>query len=169
MQKNLNTLTLGAVGRPSEGLVPKPMLSYNIINKDEDFNQFKKLLADSGLPTEDLDYQQQVLIAFYEDKEFIATAGLEIYGNDALLRSVAVVKEKQKHGIGSLILEQLKHVLLENKIQNLYLLTETAKNFFLKKGFELIERKDVPESVKASAEFSSICPASAFVMIKQIS
>jgi amino-acid N-acetyltransferase len=143
------------------------MLTYNIINNDEDFYQFKELIADAGLPIEDLNYQKQILISFFEENIFIATVGLEIYGTDALLRSVAVVKEKQKQGIGSLILEQLKPVLIENKIQNLYLLTETAKDFFLKKGFELIERKDVPESVKASAEFSSICPASAIVMVRR--
>jgi amino-acid N-acetyltransferase len=143
------------------------MLTYNIISKDDEFNQFKELIADAGLPIEDLNYQKQILISFFEQHVFIATAGLEIYGTDALLRSVAVVKEKQKQGIGSLIFEHLKPVLVENKIQNLYLLTETAKDFFLKKGFELIERKDVPESVKASAEFSSICPASAIVMVRR--
>jgi amino-acid N-acetyltransferase len=144
------------------------MLTYSIINKDEDFKLFKKLVADAGLPTEDLDYQQQVLIAFYEDQELIATAGLEIYGTDALLRSVAVVPEKRNAGIGSQILDLLYPLFTERNIRNIYLLTETAKDFFLKKGFELIERKDVPQSIQTSAEFRSVCPTSAFVMVKKI-
>lgn len=144
------------------------MLTYKLISNQQDFEQFKQLVADSGLPIQDLNYQKQTLISFFDKNAFIATAGLEIYGADALLRSVAVIKERQHNGIGSLILDQLQPVLQEKKIKTLYLLTETAKDFFLKRGFELIERKNVPQSVQSSAEFSHICPASASVMMRKI-
>ncbi len=144
------------------------MSKYKVVDNEIDFNQFKKLVADAGLPTEDLDYLQQVLIAFYEDQESIATAGLEIYGTDALLRSVAVVETRRRKGLGSHILAQLNPLFQEKGIKEVYLLTETAKDFFLKKGFEVIAREDVPKAMHVSAEFSSICPVSATVMRKSV-
>jgi amino-acid N-acetyltransferase len=49
-----------------------------------------------------------------------------------------------------------------------FLLTTTAEQFFPRLGFEPISRADVPESVQASVEFQSACPASATVMRKQL-
>jgi amino-acid N-acetyltransferase len=50
----------------------------------------------------------------------------------------------------------------------MYLLTTTAERYFPKFGFERIERRDVPETVQASVEFTSACPASAVVMRKSL-
>ena len=50
----------------------------------------------------------------------------------------------------------------------LYLLTTTAEDFFPRFGFSRITRQEVPESVRASVEFRSACPASAVVMWKPI-
>ena len=49
-----------------------------------------------------------------------------------------------------------------------FLLTTTAERFFPRFGFEPIDREQVPQSVRASVEFQSACPASAIVMRKQL-
>ena len=46
------------------------------------------------------------------------------------------------------------------------LLTETAEKFFRAIGYEVIDRRHVPEEIKQSAEFRSLCPASAVCMTK---
>jgi amino-acid N-acetyltransferase len=46
------------------------------------------------------------------------------------------------------------------------LLTETAEKFFRAIGYEVIDRRHVPEEIKQSAEFRSLCPASAVCMSK---
>jgi hypothetical protein len=48
--------------------------------------------------------------------------------------------------------------------RSLYLLTTTAAPFFVKAGFERIDRALVPAAVAASAEFRSLCPAPAVCM-----
>jgi amino-acid N-acetyltransferase len=48
------------------------------------------------------------------------------------------------------------------------LLTTTAERYFPRFGFERVDRKDVPESVRASVEFTSACPSSAIVMRKSL-
>jgi amino-acid N-acetyltransferase len=49
-------------------------------------------------------------------------------------------------------------------IPALYLLTTTAERYFPRFGFEVVERAEVPDDVRTTAEFTSACPASAVVM-----
>jgi amino-acid N-acetyltransferase len=44
------------------------------------------------------------------------------------------------------------------------LLTQTAEVFFANRGYRRIGRADAPQAVQASAEFRSLCPASAVAM-----
>jgi len=53
-------------------------------------------------------------------------------------------------------------------VRELYLLTTTAERFFATRGYAGIERERVPDTVRASAEFSALCPASAVVMRKAL-
>jgi len=49
-----------------------------------------------------------------------------------------------------------------------WLLTTTAADYFAAFGFVPVERAAVPEPIRESAEFASLCPASAAVMRMQI-
>jgi amino-acid N-acetyltransferase len=89
---------------------------------------------------------------------------LETYGRAALLRSVAVRPDRQGCGIGrALVTAALAHSTALG-IEGLYLLTETAEDFFAAHGFVPVDRPSVPEEVRASTEFTTACPASAAVM-----
>ena len=52
-------------------------------------------------------------------------------------------------------------------VADLVLLTTTAAPFFAKRGYTVIERRDAPAPVQHSAEFATICPASATCMLKR--
>ena len=56
----------------------------------------------------------------------------------------------------------------EESIDDLYLLTTTAEKYFLKFGFNKIEKISAPELIKQTEEFKSICPESAVFMHKHI-
>lgn len=61
----------------------------------------------------------------------------------------------------------LNHLLAHAKttgLDDIYLLTETAENWFAKNGFSGVERATVPAEVQNSGEFGHICPSSATVM-----
>jgi N-acetylglutamate synthase-like GNAT family acetyltransferase len=49
-------------------------------------------------------------------------------------------------------------------VRDVYLLTTTAEQFFVRFGFTTVDRIEVPLSVRESVEFRSACPASATVM-----
>jgi len=66
---------------------------------------------------------------------YCSVAGFEYYGEDALLRSVAVPTSLQKKQIGFTI-SRLDAITGKAKgIKRIVLLTETASMFFAKKGF----------------------------------
>jgi amino-acid N-acetyltransferase len=125
------------------------------------------LLQESNLPVSDLDEQKE-LFAVLQNNEVAGTGGLELFANCGLLRSVSVRKDLQGKGLGKFINRELEKISKQRGIDCIYLLTTTAKDFFSKEGYEVIARDDVPESIKNTTEFSTVCPSSATVMKKNL-
>ena len=125
------------------------------------------LLKQQHLPVSDID-EDKVLYLLKADERTIGTVGLEIFEDCALLRSVSVLKQEQGKGFGKYINEEIEKYVKEAGINCLYLLTTTAKDFFNKQGYCVINRQDAPASVQQTAEFTSLCPSSAVVMKKKI-
>lgn len=98
----------------------------------------------------------------------LGSAALEVYGAAALLRSVAVHPLVQGQGLGVKLVDAALDLAARQQIQRVYLLTETAADFFPKFGFTPITREDVDAAVKQSVEFTSACPQSAAVMVKKM-
>ena len=99
----------------------------------------------------------------------IGTGGLESFRDCALLRSISIKKDLQKKGLGKFIVDELEKMARQNGVNCLYLLTTTAAGFFVKLGYETIDRETVPIEIKNTTEFSSICPSTAEVMRKFLS
>lgn len=126
------------------------------------------LLQSQKLPTEDL---PQVLDGFFTataDGHVVGIIGLEQYGSYGLLRSMVVDPEYRNKGIAERLVATLEHYAAANGVADIFLLTETAAGYFSKKGYANVERSSVPAEVKASSEFSHVCPASAAVMVKKM-
>lgn len=133
-------------------------------NKDEK-DRIRSLLLEAKLPAESLETGATVFYIAEENGRVAGVAGFEFYGEDALLRSVAVLPELRHQGIGSVIVDLMLEQARKINISRIVLLTETAKDFFTKKGFEVIERAAiVNDDLKRSSEFTQACPQSAVCM-----
>jgi len=137
----------------------------------DDVAAVQRLLADAGLPTDDvadLLAGQAADFVVAEDPdapgELVAVAGLEVCCDDALLRSVAVRPAWRRHGVGERLVRRLVSAAEARGIRAMYLLTMTAEHYFPRFGFARVERDAVPEAVAATPEFRSLCPASAVAM-----
>jgi len=130
--------------------------------------KIQKLLKDAGLPFDDILMHLPDFLCFMEDHEIIAVAGLEINNEIALLRSLAVAENKRNKGLGQMIYSALIEHAKSKKIKTIYLLTETAEKFFLKNGFNKIDRNVIPDSIKNTREYKVLCPNSAAVLMKNI-
>lgn len=98
--------------------------------------------------------------------QLVGVAGLELYGESALLRSVAVEESWRGTGVGQTLIERALSLTRERGIRDVFLLTTTAEHYFPRFGFACVSRDSVSEAVQASAEFKGACPASAVVMRK---
>jgi amino-acid N-acetyltransferase len=127
----------------------------------------KRLLTDAQLPIADLtaDHMQH-FFGCGTPAAIDGVIGLELFGDTALLRSLAVAQHARGAGIGKQLVSEAERYARRRGVKALYLLTTTAERFFDCLGYERIERDAVPDSIKATPEYAGICPASSTVMCK---
>ncbi|HEY5850451.1 MAG TPA: arsenic resistance N-acetyltransferase ArsN2 [Lysobacter sp.] len=130
--------------------------------------QVRALLTSASLPVEDLDEASVHFIVAGDGDEPLGAIGLETFGNVGLLRSMVVRPEARGSGIGGRLVEALEGHARGIGMDQLVLLTQTAETFFANLGYAVIAREAAPSAVQRSAEFRSICPASAICMTKQL-
>ena len=126
------------------------------------------LLQSAGLPTSDLSSAQQLQLWVLQSDSLQGVIALEHFGTEALLRSLAVAPECRQQGLGHQLVARLEHDAQAAGIKQLILLTETAQAFFRTLDYQVIDRQSVSEALKQSAEFRSLCPASAVCMKKTL-
>ncbi len=134
-----------------------------------DLDAIASLLAASALPTDDLEHQDLSLFIVEDGRDGLGgVGGLEHCGNSALLRSVAIAEALRGQGRARAMVARLEALAASHAIDELFLLTETAADFFAGLGYAVRDRATVPDSVRGSRQFSSICPDSATVMAKRV-
>jgi amino-acid N-acetyltransferase len=125
------------------------------------------LLKSAGLPTADLTSAAGLQVWVLEEKgSLLGAIALERFGTHALLRSLVVAPEFRRRGFGRDLVARLEHDAEVNGVEQLILLTETAEGFFRSLNYKVLDRRFVGKGVKQSAEFRSLCPASAVCMSK---
>jgi amino-acid N-acetyltransferase len=124
------------------------------------------LLSAAGLPVEGVEeHFGSFFVAVVEEGGRIAgAAGLERYGEWALLRSVVVANDWRGTGLGSTLTRHAVDEARARGVRAIFLLTTTAAGFFPRFGFAEVARAEVPLLVHGSREFQGACPASAIAM-----
>ena len=127
-----------------------------------------ELLAASKLPRAGIEDHVASTLVARADSDVVGSAALELYGSAALLRSVAVATWLRGRGLGAALTVAALDLARRSGVRTVYLLTETAGRFFPKFGFTAITRAQVDPVVLESPEFTTACPKSALVMMKQL-
>jgi amino-acid N-acetyltransferase len=129
----------------------------------------KRLLVEAGLPIADITGQHlQHFFGCGSETNLDGLVGLELYGEVALLRSLAVALGRRGSGLGSRLVEHAERHARDQGIKSLYLLTATAEAFFLRHGYTPIPREKAPVAIQSTKEFSGICPLSSAFMVKHL-
>ncbi len=116
----------------------------------------RELLAKNSLPLEGLS-ETELWGAWNGAGRLVGVAGLEKWGAQGLLRSVAVDEGDRRRGTGSALVRRVLKEAGDEGIAQVYLFTETAGGFFEKFGFRHVERKKVRGKVLQSVEFRDVC------------
>jgi len=129
----------------------------------------KAALRNAKLPFGDVDAPDHLFWRFETDDLIPAGfGGLEIRGEDALLRSVVTLPPVRTRGVGAAIVAILEVEARARGCRGLWLLTTTAAEFFAELGYGECDRAAVPPAIRTTTEFATLCPASATVMTKRL-
>jgi amino-acid N-acetyltransferase len=104
-----------------------------------------------------------------DDGRVVGVAGLEVHGEDGLLRSVAVDEDYRGQGLGASLVEAVFERAHRLSLGTVYLLTPDARDYFAGLGFADCPREEAPPAISASWEFTTGCPASAAFMRRRVS
>ena len=83
------------------------------------------------------------------------------------MRSVVVLPPVRRQGIGAAIVASLELETQLHGCRNLWLITTSAAEFFDLLGYVRCDRAAVPSAIRATAEFATLCPANAEVLVKR--
>ena len=129
----------------------------------------RQLLAEANLPSADLTAGHlEHFFGCGAQNEPRGVVGLEVLGSDALLRSLAVAPATRGRGCAKALVARAERHALEQGAGHIYLLTTTAADFFARLGYKRIERDHAPDAIRATSEFSTLCPVSSVLMMKEV-
>jgi GNAT superfamily N-acetyltransferase len=129
----------------------------------EAFERFVEALTNAELPTDDLTSEP----FRYFTADDMAWGGLGI-GADALIRSVVVLPQARRRGLGVLVTEAIVRQARDAGAERLWLLTTGAAPFFESLGWRRTDRTDAPASITHSRQFTDVCPLSATLMARAL-
>jgi len=131
---------------------------------DSDLPAITSLLRQAKLPPDGIESLGSSTLVARDHDTVVGCAALELYTTAALLRSVVVDAGQRGNGLGQQLTAAALHLARDHNIRTVYLITETAGDFFPRFGFVATERSRVDPEVKQSVQFTKACPDSALVM-----
>ena len=123
-----------------------------------DLPAIRGLLSDAGLPLDGIDEAfEHGVVAAEAGGAVVGAAAVERYGSDGLLRSVVVAPGLRGTGLGHGLVAASEALARDLDIRDLYLLTETAGEWFAGLGYEPVDRAAAPAGIAGSWEFRFAC------------
>lgn len=133
--------------------------------RSDDREEICGVLVAAGLPVADLAGQfPRAFVVLEGAEKIVGVAGLEVYEDTGLLRSVAVAASHRNEGLGRNLIEDRLRAARAQQLSQIYLLTSTAAEYFARLGFERVPRYAAPDALAHHSEFTTICAASAACM-----
>jgi amino-acid N-acetyltransferase len=134
----------------------------------DDAPAVEALLASAGLPVEGAAEALSLGVVIRDGDDVVAAAAVERYGGQGLLRSVVVAPDRRGTGLGREVVEAVEAVARDEGVRDLYLLTETAVDWFPRLGYAPVDRSVAAGAVGASVEFTTICKDRGMAMHRAI-
>ena len=115
------------------------------------------LLLAAGLPLEGATEAFETGVVARDGRTVVGAAAIERYGEAGLLRSVVVAPERRGAGLGRRVVAAAEQLAREAGIRELFLLTETAVDWFPRLGYAVVPREAAAALVGQSIEFTTVC------------
>jgi len=125
-------------------------------------------LTRAGLPTDDIQSDGPMFWRFENEDVPVGFGGLQVFGDQALLRSVVTLPPVRKRGIGSAIVTVLETEARAFNCRVMWAVTASAASFFTQLGYRACERDEAPDAVRGSGEFTRPGTASEICLTKRL-
>ena len=133
------------------------------------YDVLRLALEAARLPTDDLMERDRSFFLLSDDDGPIGFIGIEGSGPDRLLRSLVVLPSRKRRGHGGLLVAHAEAFARQDGVERLHLLTTTVAGFFRARGYLPADRATAPAAISETAQFASLCPASAAYLVKELS
>lgn len=133
-----------------------------------DYGAIAALLSGAGLPLAGVEEHLETFLVAEDSGRIAGAAGLEVYGDVALLRSVVVAAGRRGRGLGRALVAAAVRQAQGRGVRELVLLTTGAAPFFARLGFREVPRERLDPRLSASAELRGECCASAVAMRRRL-
>ncbi|HUS64439.1 MAG TPA: GNAT family N-acetyltransferase [Kofleriaceae bacterium] len=123
-----------------------------------DIGPIRSLLKQLDLEWQDLrDEDYRNFFVLLNEHGFVGCIAIEVYGEDAVLRSLAVTASSRGHGYGWMLADTAINQTRRRGVKRLYLVAEkNASDFFAEKhGFRVVDLSLVAPEVSASPSFKT--------------
>jgi len=125
--------------------------------KRTDMAAVRSMLVEVGLvsePARDEDFPGFFVLS--NEQGIVGSVALDVYGDDAVLRALAVSSEARGSGYGWMLADMAVSQARWRGVRRIYLLTESASDFFAAKfGFRVVDRSTLSKHVAASETFTA--------------
>ena len=125
--------------------------------EEHDLPQIKDFLVRVGLSLAGVERHFPHFLKLVLDGDLVAIAGLELYNTEGLLRSVAVIPEYRKSGLGDGLTKAIINRARSLGISDLYVVTDRAAGYFYRFGFQLVDLKEISPLLGLSEQLRSRC------------
>ena len=124
--------------------------------------ELSRALAEAGLPVADLAMPGRQFFRARDDAgAVVGYVGWETLGASALLRSLVVLPGRRGEGFGRALAEWSLAQVAAAGFADAWILTTTAAGLAERLGFVDVPRDQAPDHIRASRQFTSLCPCSA--------
>ena len=133
-----------------------------------DLPALRELLSLCSLPFDGVADHLDAFLVALDQGHLTGSVGVERYGADGLLRSLAVHPDYRGRGLGTHLTRRALREAHRLGLRRVFLLTETASEYFLHFQFRRVPWQQAPPVIQASVEFASACPETAICMERRL-
>lgn len=122
-------------------------------------------LAQARLPSDDLRDGGGRFVQLSTAGRVVGFGGFELYGSDALVRSIVVLPQARRRGHGKALVGAVLDRARAAGARRAFLLTTDASDFFRRLGFSLIDRAAAPPQIVGSRQATTVCTSAALLSL----
>ncbi|MFH1177546.1 MAG: GNAT family N-acetyltransferase, partial [Acidobacteriota bacterium] len=127
-----------------------------------------RLIEEAGLPASNIDAANVSFVAARDGARLAGCGGVELYGDTALLRSLAVCPEYRAQGLGRRLGAAMLDEARRAGARQAVILTHNLQQAATALGFVAVARETLPEALRRSWELTADCCGTAICMALEL-